>query len=54
MKYDLKCEHDEAPLKREETIAGIVYKCPKCECLYRLMVAKTNNACYAKRFPKRQ
>lgn len=51
MKYELKCEHDESNLKKEETIAGTVYICPKCKCLYRLSVAKNNTECWSKRFP---
>jgi hypothetical protein len=52
MKYELKCEHDNTVLKQEETIAGIIYTCSKCLCVYRLMIAKNDNKCWAKRFPR--
>ena len=51
MKYELKCEHDQNTLVKEETIAGIIYRCKKCNCVYRLMIAHNDNICYNKRFP---
>lgn len=47
----LTCEHDQAKLKEEKTKAGIIYICPKCNCVYRVIVAKNDKDCWNKRFP---
>jgi hypothetical protein len=51
MKYELNCEHDGTILTKEDTKAGIIYKCKKCNCIYRLILARNDNTCWAKRFP---
>ena len=47
----LTCEHDNAKLKEEKTNAGIIFRCPRCLCVYRLMVANNDKKCWNKRFP---
>jgi predicted RNA-binding Zn-ribbon protein involved in translation (DUF1610 family) len=51
MKYEFTCEHDKGVLKLEKTNSGSIYTCPKCGCVYRLMIARNDNKCWAKRFP---
>lgn len=51
MKYELQCTHEGAILKREETNAGIIFRCPKCDCVFRLNEAHNDTKCWNKRFP---
>jgi hypothetical protein len=51
LKYELECEHDKGILKMEDTKAVKIYRCPKCNCIYCIGIAKNDNACWAKRFP---
>lgn len=48
---NLTCEHDDTKLKEEKTKSGTIYRCGKCLCTYRLMVAVNNKDCWNKRFP---
>ncbi len=51
LKISLVCEHDSAKLKEEKTNAGTIYRCPKCNCTFRLAIAVNDNKCWQKRFP---
>lgn len=47
----LLCEHDKTKLKEEKTKSGIIFRCPKCKCTFRLMSAVNDKDCWNKRFP---
>lgn len=48
---NLYCQHDKAKLKQEKTNAGIIYRCQKCHCVYRMMIVTNDKDCWNKRFP---
>ena len=47
----LSCEHDNKKLKEQKGRAGIVYFCPSCKCVYRVMIVTNDRDCWNKRFP---
>jgi hypothetical protein len=49
------CDHKKECVKskliEEKTKAGTIFRCKKCGCVYRLMVAVNDKVCWNIRFP---
>ena len=56
MPIKLHCPHENAELdlvKDERTPEGLL-KCPKCKCMFRVMLVTNDAKCYDKRFPQKK
>ena len=51
----IHCDHDNAELelvKDNRTPEGLL-RCPKCKCMFRVMLVSNDAKCYNKRFPQK-
>lgn len=50
------CDHDNSELelvKDTRTPEGLL-RCPKCKCMFRVMLVSNDAKCYEKRFPQKK